>query len=122
MSSNLPFFAELLGLLAVGVVLGVVWGRVSEKLAIPELLRMLTTPLFTGAVGLVLGFPLSLVVFGAKIRNSPHEGAMTATAISCFAAGMLLGLPATFGWAIGYRKPSSARPLAAPQKLERTLP
>jgi hypothetical protein len=110
MPTNLPYLATLFGLLALGVALGVAWGRISERLAIPELLRMLTTPLFTGVLGLVFGFPLSLVVFGAKIRNSPHEGAVMATAISCFAAGMLLGLPAILGWAIGYRKPSNRTP------------
>lgn len=112
----------IVGVLVLGVAMGIVWGRFSERLAIPELLRMLSTPLFTGVLGLVFGFPLSLVVFGAKIRNSPHEGAVTATAISCFAAGMLLGLPAIFGWALGYRKPSHLRPLSSPQKIEGTLP
>lgn len=107
MPTDLPFLATLFGLLALGVAVGAVWGRISERLAIPEMLRLLSTPLFTGLLGLVFGFPLSLVVFGAKIRNSPHEGAVMATAISCFAAGMLLGLPAVFGWALGYRKPSN---------------
>jgi hypothetical protein len=105
MSTDLQSVAILPGLLALGVALGVAWGRFSERLAIPELLRMLSTPLFTGALGLVFGFPLSLVVFGAKIRNSPHEGAVAATAVFCFGAGLLLGLPAIFGWALGYRKP-----------------
>ena len=114
--------ATLVGLLVLGVALGIVWGRFSERLAVPELLRMLSTPLFTGVLGLVFGFPLSLVVFGAKIRNSPHEGAITATAISCFAAGMLLGLPAIFGWALGYRKPDNSRPIASPPKIEGTAP
>lgn len=104
MPTDLPFLATLLGLLALGVAVGAIWGRISERLAIPEMLRLLSTPLFTGLLGLVFGFPLSLVVFGAKIRNSPHEGAVMATAISCFTAGILLGLPAVFGWALGYRK------------------
>jgi hypothetical protein len=108
MPTDLPFLATLLGLLPLGVAVGTIWGRFSERLAIPEVLRLLTTPLFTGVLGLTFGFPLSLVVFGAKIRNSPHEGAVMATAISCFAAGMLLGLPAVFGWALGYRKPRQA--------------
>jgi hypothetical protein len=103
------FMTTLVGLLALGVALGIFWGRFSERLAIPELLRMLATPLFTGVVGLVFGFPLSLVVLGSKIRSSPHEGAATAAAISCFAAGMLLGLPAIFGWALGYRTPNHSR-------------
>lgn len=99
------FVATLVGLLAFGIALGIAWGRLSEKLAIPELVRMLATPLFTGVLGLVFGLPLSLMVFGAKIRNSPHDGVVAATAVSCFGAGLLLGLPAIFGWALGYRKP-----------------
>ena len=99
------FVATLVGLLAFGIALGIGWGRLSEELAIPELLRMLATPLFTGVLGLVFGFPLSLVVFGAKISDSPHDGVVAATAVSCFGAGLLLGLPAIFGWALGYRKP-----------------
>ena len=47
---------------------------------------MLSTPLFTGALGLVFGFPLALILFGDKIRNSPHEGVVAATAVSCFGA------------------------------------
>jgi hypothetical protein len=122
MSTDLESVVIVRALLALGVASGIVWGRFSERLAIPELLRMLSTPLFTGTLGLVFGFPLSLIVFGAKIRNSPHEGAVAATAISCFAAGMLLGLPAIFGWAVGYRNPPNPRPIAPPPKLERTSP
>ena len=104
MSTDLQSLAILPGLLTLGVASGAVWGRFSERLAISELLRMLSTPLFTGALGLVFGFPLALILFGDKIRNSPHEGVVAATAVSCFGAGLLLGLPAIFGWALGYRK------------------
>jgi hypothetical protein len=104
MSTDLESFAIVPGILALGVGLGVAWGRFSERLAIPELLRMLSTPLFTGVLGLAFGFPLALVAFGDKIRNSPHEGVVAATAVTCFGAGLLLGLPAIFGWALGYRK------------------
>lgn len=114
--------ATVVGLLVLGVAMGIVWGRFSERLAIPELLRMLSTPLFTGVLGLAFGFPLSLVVFGAKIRSSPHEGAVMATAISCFAAGMLLGLPAIFGWALGYRKPDNRGSFASAPKSGGTMP
>lgn len=104
MSTDLQSFLILPSLLTLGVGLGVAWGRFSERLAVPELLRMLSTPLFTGVLGVVFGFPLALVVFGDRIRNSPHEGAVAATAVTCFGAGLLLGLPAIFGWALGYRK------------------
>jgi hypothetical protein len=106
MSTDLESFAIVPGVLVLGVAIGVAWGGFSERLAIPELLRMLSTPLFTGVLGLVFGFPLALVVFGEKIRSSPHEGVVAATAVTCFGAGLLLGLPAIFGWALGYRKPS----------------
>jgi hypothetical protein len=40
-----PYFvAKVVGLLVLGVTMGIVWGRFSERLAIPELLRMLSTP------------------------------------------------------------------------------
>ena len=110
------------GVLVLGVAMGIVWGRFSERLAIPELLSMLSTPLLTGVLGLVFGFPLSLVVFGAKIRNSPHEGAVTAMAVSCFAAGMLLGLPAIFAWALGYRKPDNSGSQASATRSGGTVP
>ena len=113
MPTDARFVATVVRLLALGVVFGIIWGRLSEKLAIPELLRMLATPLLTGALALVFGFPLSLVLFGARIRNSHHHGAVAATAVSCFAAGILLGVPAIFGWALGYRKNQTARPLAS---------
>ena len=97
-------------LVALGVVFGAVacgfvWGRLSARLPIPELLRMLATPLVTACLGLILGFPLSLVFFGTKIRNSPHDNVVSATAVTCFVAGLVLGFPAIFGWAFGYRKP-----------------
>ena len=114
--------ATVVGLLVLGVAVGIVWGRFTERLAIPELLRMLSAPLFTGVLGLVFGFPLSLVVFGAKIRNSPHEGAVIATAVSSFAAGMLLGLPAIFGWTLGYRKPDNGGSRASATRNGGTLP
>lgn len=122
MMTDLYGVATVVGLLVLGVAMGLVWGRFSERLAIPELLRMLSTPLLTGALGLVFGVPLSLVVFGAKIRNSPHEGAVTATATSCFAAGMLLGLPAIWGWALGYRKPDNSGSLASATRSGGALP
>lgn len=104
MSTDLQSDAMLLALLVLGIALGFAWGRFSEKLAIPELLRMLSTPLFTGVLSLVFGFPLALLLFGDKIRSSPHDGAVAGTAVFCFGAGLLLGLPAIFGWALGYRK------------------
>ena len=107
MTSESLFLVTTGGVLAAAVACGVIWGRLSARLPIPELLRMLTTPLWTGALGLVAGFPLALVFYGARIRDSPHEGAMLASAIACFGFGVLLGLPAILGWAFGYRKPSS---------------
>lgn len=104
MSTDLQFVAIVSGTLGLGVGLGVAWGRLSERLPIPELLRMLSTPLFTGTLGLVFGFPLTVALYGDKIRSSPHPGGIRATAIFCFGAGLLLGLPAIFGWALGYRK------------------
>lgn len=91
--------------ITIGIATGFVWGRLGVRLAIPELFRMLATPLITGVLGLVLGLPLALIVFGAKIRDSPHSGSIAAAALGCFGAGVLVGVPGVFGWALGYRKP-----------------
>jgi len=69
--------------IAAGVACGLVWGRLSESLVIPEILRMLTTPLWTGLLGLVFGSPLAYVFFGSKIRNSPHDVGLGTVALSC---------------------------------------
>ncbi|MGC4093071.1 MAG: hypothetical protein QM756_35325 [Polyangiaceae bacterium] len=78
----------------------------SAAITIPEVLRMLTTPLWTGVLGLVFGVPLAYVLFASMIRNSPHDVGLGTVAISCFGAGALLGLPGILGWALGYRQPS----------------
>jgi len=95
--------------IAAGVACGLVWGRLSESLVIPEILRMLTTPLWTGLLGLVFGSPLAYVFFGSKIRNSPHDVGLGTVALSCFAAGALLGVPGILGWALGYRQSFAKR-------------
>ena len=95
--------------IAAGVACGLVWGRLSESLVIPEILRMLTTPLWTGLLGLVFGSPLAYVFFGSKIRNSPHDVGLGTVALSCFAAGTLLGVPGILGWALGYRQSFAKR-------------
>jgi hypothetical protein len=87
------------------VAFGVAWGRLSSRLPIPEVLRMLATPFCTACLGLFLGFPLSFLFFGGKIRNSPHDSVIAATAATCFAAGLALGVPAIVGWVLGYRQP-----------------
>lgn len=49
---------------------GIVSGRRTERLAIVELLSMLATSLFAGAVS-GLWLPVSSVVFGTKIKTLP---------------------------------------------------
>jgi hypothetical protein len=102
----------LAAVIAVGIACGIVWGRLSESLAIPELLRMLTTPLWTGVLGLVFGSPLAYLLFDSKIRNSPHDVGVGTVTFSCFAAGVLLGVPGIFGWALVYRQPRRDAKLA----------
>jgi hypothetical protein len=101
-----PVEIVVAGVIGVGIACGFVWGRLSTYLVMPELLRMLLTPIWTGVLGVVVAFPLSLVFFGSRIRNSPHDGVIFATLVSCFGAGLLLGLPGILGWTFGYRQPT----------------
>jgi hypothetical protein len=77
----------------------------------PELLRMLVTPLWTGALGLLLVAPAAMILFGKTIRSSPHHVGLTTVALSCSAAGLALGVPGIFGWALGYRRPQNSERL-----------
>lgn len=109
MTDEMSFQLGVCVVVAGSVACGIVWGRLSELLEIPEILRMLTTPLWTGVLGLVFGSPLAYVFFASKIRNSPHNVGLGTVASSCFAAGAFLGVPAIFGWALGYRQSFAKR-------------
>jgi hypothetical protein len=109
MTDDALFQLAACGSIAVGVACGIAWARLSESLAIPELLRMLTTAVWTGLLGLVFGSPLACTFFGSKIRNSPHDVGLGTIALSCCAAGAGLGVPGIFGWALGYRQSFAKR-------------
>jgi hypothetical protein len=109
MTDDSLLLLDVCGVIAVGVACGIVWGRLSELLPIPEVLRMLTTPLWTGVLGLIFGIPLAYVFLGSMMRNSPHHVGLGTVALSCFAAGALVGLPGILGWALGYRQGSAKR-------------
>ncbi|HYP74956.1 MAG TPA: hypothetical protein VER12_03335 [Polyangiaceae bacterium] len=101
-------------LLIVGrVVAGFVWGKISSRLPIPELFRLLTTPLCTGALTVVVGRCISVtrldwsaarVVEAAKLGGAAVLGLAIGYSCICFLVGAVLGLPATLGWVIGYRQ------------------
>jgi hypothetical protein len=55
MTDDALFQLAAWGFIAVGVACGIAWGRLSESLAMPELLRMLTTPLWTALLGAYSG-------------------------------------------------------------------
>jgi hypothetical protein len=104
-------------LLIVGsVVAGFVWGKISSRLPIPELLRLLTTPLWTGTLMVVLGWCVGVTRLGwtaARVVEAGTLGAVSVLRLAvgygsiCFLVGAALGLPATLGWVIGYRQPTN---------------
>ena len=104
------------GILILGsVIAGFAWGRISSRLPIPEWLRLLTTPLWTGALMVIVGwFPsvpshawtAARIVDAAKLGPASVARMAFGYGILCFLIGAVLGLPATLGWVLGYRKPT----------------
>jgi hypothetical protein len=102
-----PTYLLLLGSLGAGLA----WGRISPRLPIPEWLRLLTTPLWTGCLFVSAMLCASIVMrswTSPRIVEVAALGlgplARLATGYLClwFLAGAALGLPATIGWAIAY--------------------
>jgi len=103
----------LAGLLGV-VIAGFVWGRISARLAIPEWLRLMTTPLWTGALTVILAWFVSGIrldwtaprlVAASKLGVLALAHMAFGYGLFCFIVGAVLGLPASIGWVIGYRPP-----------------
>jgi|GEM_PF-1591447 len=109
MTDTALFKLAVCAAMAAGIACGVVGGCLREFLVVPEILRMLTTPLWTDLLGLVFVSPLAYVFFGSKIRNSPYDVGHGTVALSCFAAGAILGVPGILGWALGYRQSFAKR-------------
>jgi hypothetical protein len=95
------------------VIAGFVWGRLSSRLHIPELLRLLTTPLWTGALMVVVGWFSSVARLdwlAPRLSDTAKLGAVAVLrmaigyGVACFLIGAVLGLPATLGWVLGYRR------------------
>jgi hypothetical protein len=112
MSSNLSSYLVIAG----SVLAGVVWGRLSSRLPIPEWLRLLTIFLWTGMLG------LGAMLIGCVVMHSWTAPAVVEAAAlgplavlrlavgeACiwFLLGAVFGLPASLGWVIGYRQPAS---------------
>ena len=94
------------------VVAGFAWGRISSRLPIPEWLRLLTTPLWTGALAVIVGWLVSVIRLdwsAPRLVDAATHGAASGLrlglgyGIACFLIGSVLGLPATLGWVLGYR-------------------
>lgn len=105
----------ILGSLAAGFV----WGRISAGLPIPEVLRLLTLPLWTGILGVLVGWCIGVARLGwaaPVIKDAAKHGVMPVTRLAfgyacvCFLAGAVLGLPAALGWVVA--QPTKGRHVA----------
>jgi len=104
------------GILILGSVsAGFAWGRISSRLPIPEWMRLLTTPVWTGVLMVIAGWIISVtrmdwnavrVVDAATLGPASIVKMAIGYAIMCFLIGAVFGLPATLGWALGYRQPA----------------
>ena len=101
------------------VTAGFAWGRISAWLPIPEWLRLVTTPLWTGALAVIVGWLVSVSRLDWKTPRVVDAGALGAAsvlrlglgyALACFVIGSLFGLPASLGWVLGYRQTPVPRP------------
>ncbi len=96
------------------LVAGFVWGRLSSLLPIPEVVRLLATPVWTGFLSLIACSIYALSQSEIRLRFSAwiaELGLMTVARMAvgqsllCFIAGAAFGLPAVLGWVVGYRRP-----------------
>jgi hypothetical protein len=109
----------LLVALLIGGFSGWVWGRISARMPLPELLRMLTAPVFSGVVGLVAVLLFVAVQGGSGFLVAPRAAIVSEDrgrvervgsgfgliVRTGFGGGFLLGgLPSVLGWLIGYRR------------------
>ena len=104
------------GMLIVGsVIAGFAWGRISSRLPIPEWMRLMTTPVWTGALMVIVGWFISVtrmdrnavrVVDAATLGPASIVRMALGFGIMCFLIGAVFGLPATLGWVLGYRQPA----------------
>ena len=104
-------------IVAGAIVVGFTWGKVSSRLPIPELLRLLGTFVCTGFLGLIFGLVVGLVqLIGRAPRTEewlslPFLGLVQRVvlyACVCFLAGAALGGPSILGFAFGYRRPTDS--------------
>ncbi len=102
--------------LASALVVGFGWGKVSSRLPIPEVLRLLGTFFCTGLLGVLFGFVVGVVQLITRpprvealltnLEFLPLVKATTSFACFCFLAGAVLGGPAVLGFAFGYQRPT----------------
>lgn len=107
-------------LIAGSVLAGWVWGRISSRLPIPEWLRLLSTPLWTGALAVVLmsmasiaflathSWQSSRLLEAATLGIGPLTRLLLGYGFLWFLVGAAFGLPATLGWVVGYRQPTNS--------------
>jgi hypothetical protein len=104
-------------LIVASLVAGFAWGRISPLLPIPEWLRLATTPLWTGTLTVIAGWLSSVIHLGWTSPRVVHAATLGPVSVlkmalgygvMSFLAGAALGLPATLGWAVGYRPPHTS--------------
>lgn len=113
--SDAVVWAIIVGSIAAGFV----WGRISSRLRIPELGRLLATPVLTGALAVVVGC-VAFAIARAGQHVEPRSGngfgiydliRLTLGSIFVlFLVGAAFGFPAVLGWVIGYRRSETRVP------------
>lgn len=98
----------LFSLLAFGMTSGFVWAKLTLRVRAPELLKMLTAPIWSAALGLI---PAAIYFLGF-VRTEQHlvdlRRAMLGTATLFVAFVPLALFPSLLGWTLGERTRGSA--------------
>jgi membrane protease YdiL (CAAX protease family) len=93
---------QLFTLLVGAIASGFVWAKLTSRMAIPELLKMLTAPLWSAALGLI---PAGIWFFGF-VGTEKHVIDVRrgiAGLVMVFLVFVPVGLfPSLLGWALGY--------------------
>jgi hypothetical protein len=94
--------------LALSFATGLIWGRLSTLLAVPESVKLASAPLLVSALVLVLGLTGGGVclVLAPTLFHGLSPRSVTSGAILLALAAVPIGaFPSVVGWACGHRSP-----------------